>query len=398
MRAGDNVESSSLIVPSRAIAYVAASINLGNDIGNSRHIFRFQTDEKGHEERVVIAKGFALSILDEGRPIINFGVVDLNERLPSRSVELTSHDVSNFRIQKILSGPSYLDVKIDSSRSAIVVRFLPSAPSGYRGDFVKLQTNSALQPEVWVGIQADIHGDVVPAANPFDFGVMRNGGSSEQRIKLISRSKKTFAIGAIRLENIRGEVTVSRCETPSNDCKLIKLNISNEQPKGSVVGKIWVDLPDERRQLLIAVNGLYLDKDTKIEKLDAEELIRGKKEAESQSVSPNLGLDLGDSIEKAVHAEEDAVPIGSGPLIKWSVTNEAALHGYQLFRADNEKGPYHLLNRETVQVKRQDNAGSKYSFRDNTAESGKTYWYYVGLVYKDGHKQQLTGPQKVVAK
>jgi len=85
-------------------------------------------------------------------------------------------------------------------------------------------------------------------------------------------------------------------------------------------------------------------------------------------------------------------------LLKWSVVNESIIHGYQIFRATDEKGPFVLLNRATLPPKSRDNSGSAYQWRDNDAESGKTYWYYIGIVYGDGHRQQLTGPQKVVAK
>ena len=39
-----------------------------------------------------------------------------------------------------------------------------------------------------------------------------------------------------------------------------------------------------------------------------------------------------------------------------------------------------------------------YKWRDNTAEAGQIYWYYIGLLNKDGTKQRLSSIQKVQAK
>ncbi len=84
--------------------------------------------------------------------------------------------------------------------------------------------------------------------------------------------------------------------------------------------------------------------------------------------------------------------------MEWTVANGRLIHGFQIFRTDKELGPFLLLNRTTMPANIEDDSPKSFQYRDNTAEPGKTYWYYIGVVYNDGHKQQLTGPQKVVAK
>ena len=91
-------------------------------------------------------------------------------------------------------------------------------------------------------------------------------------------------------------------------------------------------------------------------------------------------------------------PPGTGPLLKWTVANGASIHGFQVFRSGNDNGPFVLLNPKSIPSTAQTQDSVSYQWRDNSAVSGKTYWYYIGIVYNDGHKQQLTGPQKVVAK
>ena len=85
-------------------------------------------------------------------------------------------------------------------------------------------------------------------------------------------------------------------------------------------------------------------------------------------------------------------------MLKWTVANGRLIHGCQIFRSDAEDGPFVLQNQATVRSKAEDDEPTPYQYRDNAAASGKTYWYYIGIVYNDGHKQQLAGPQKVVAK
>ena len=98
-------------------------------------------------------------------------------------------------------------------------------------------------------------------------------------------------------------------------------------------------------------------------------------------------------------APQTVAPAGRGPLLKWSVSYEGGVYGYIVYRSDDERGRFIRVNSSII--KAAGSEGSKsvdYQWRDNSAEAGKSYWYYVGLIYSDGHKSKLTDPQKVVAK
>jgi hypothetical protein len=58
------------------------------------------------------------------------------------------------------------------------------------------------------------------------------------------------------------------------------------------------------------------------------------------------------------------------------------------------------VNKDIVRVDagKGDGITSTYAWRDDSATPGKTYWYYIGLLNRDGTKQQLSGPQAVKAK
>ncbi|MDE1960563.1 MAG: hypothetical protein KGH80_03110, partial [Xanthomonadaceae bacterium] len=113
-------------------------------------------------------------------------------------------------------------------------------------------------------------------------------------------------------------------------------------------------------------------------------------------------LDLKSALQKSTEAAPPPPvdPPGHGPLLKWQVSNENNLYGYLIYRGDGENGPFLRVNRDIVRVgeDKGDGVTSTYAWRDDSATAGKTYWYYIGMLYRDGSKQQLSGPQKVMAK
>ena len=105
----------------------------------------------------------------------------------------------------------------------------------------------------------------------------------------------------------------------------------------------------------------------------------------------------------AVAAQDNDTPVdppGQGPLLKWQVSNENNMYGYLIYRGDGENGPFLRVNKDIVRVgdNKGDGVTSTYAWRDDSATAGKTYWYYIGMLNRDGTKQQLSGPQQVKAK
>jgi hypothetical protein len=114
-------------------------------------------------------------------------------------------------------------------------------------------------------------------------------------------------------------------------------------------------------------------------------------------------MDLKSALQKstqATAATPPADPPGHGPLLKWQVSNENNIYGYLVYRGDVENGPFLRVNKDIVHVDagKGDGITSTYAWRDDSATAGKTYWYYIGMLYRDGTKQQLSGPQAVKAK
>jgi|SRR5579885_485888 hypothetical protein len=394
--AGDHVEPTETTVPAHAKAYLKFTLNAANDAGHVRHSVRFRTDEPGHEERSASAVAFVMSVLDEPRPQLDFAVVKALAEPMRRSVDLVSHDVSDFRITKIIETPAWINAAIGADGHTLEASVKPDAGWGLHVDFLKVATNAPQQSQAWIEVKADVHGEVVPNLNPYDLGLMRIGSVHEFHIPLRSRSGREFQIGKIELEGLHGTTQVDSCEKTGKSCQMLILRVADQQP-GPIKGHVWIELPEYQQRLNLAVWGLLVPADLKVKTLDADAIAQQAAAAAGQSQT-SKDVDLQRAVREAVGNANQAPPSGEGPLLKWSVANGLAIHGFQIFRASDEAGPFVLLNQKTIPsiAKTQDSVG--YQYRDNTAESGKTYWYYIGLVYNDGRKQQLTGPQKVVAK
>jgi len=400
---GDSISPASLVVPPHGVAYAQARLSVGNSVGRTKRVFHLETDEPGQTKRSAEAQGFVATVLDDPRPALQFGVVNIGSDSSEKSLALNSREVGDFRVSEVLSAPDYINVSIDKDGRTLHAKVKEDAPWGlHEADFVKLRVNAPQQPQVWVAVKTDVHGEVIPDSNPFSLGLMRKGNSNEFLIRLTSRSQQDFHTGAAEVERINGTAEVLPCRPVAKGCKLIRLRIGNDQPTGSIGGVVTVDLPDYKRKLPIYVWGMLVGANTQVKDFNKEmqraaELQASKGTGAESRVALDNRIDLTQAIKQGVAKADAAPPPGKGPLLKWSVAHEELVHGYVIYRADAEAGPYLRVNKDTIRPLPSE-AGGSYQWRDTSAESGKTYWYYIGILDNTGSKEQLSGPQKVVAK
>jgi len=392
---GDSAEPATLTVPAHASAYIKVKVDSSNGFAAKLHKIQFHTDERGYEERTAAASAFVMTVLDDAHPQIDFGVVKSFGEPSRKSVELASHDVAELKITKVLEAPAWLDASIGADGKTVSATVKPDAGWGLHADFVKVAINAPQQPQAWIEVKADIHGEVVAGMNPLDMGLMRIGTPHEFHVPL--RSRKPFATGKIELQGLHGTAQMDSCEKPDGTCRMLVLKVDDQQP-GAIQGHVWIELPEFHQRLHLAAWGLLVPKESKVKNLDE---MQASETANGQAQSQTKPLDLEHAVKAATSNAtntSNAPPPGTGPLLKWTVANGASIHGFQVFRSGNDNGPFVLLNPKSIPSTAQTQDSVSYQWRDNSAVSGKTYWYYIGIVYNDGHKQQLTGPQKVVAK
>lgn len=396
----DRISPPSFIVHARETKKVRTTSSVGADVGFSKHFFALVTDEVGQEKRFAEAKGFVLSLVDNFKPELDFGVVDLLKQLPVLKLDLKSADDENLKILRILDAPPYLQVTISEDRKSIEAKVKNNAPWGlFQKDHVVVEINSSLQRRVSVSVKADFRGNVVPSLNPVPIGYIRNNVENSFSIRLLSNTGRKFTVGKIDVSGFSASASAKSCIPESDGCKDIRVLISPDQPTGQVGGLISIQLPEFGKSLAVYAWGMLLTPGVKIIDLN-EEMNRRDKASEDGSGGAAMQPDLG-AILKAATKKEPAElppPIGRGPLVKWAVANEQMLYGYFIFRAKSEDGPYVRLNHEIIRVQPGDSGAGLHQWRDNSAVPGKEYWYYVGYIERSGRRDRLTTPQRAMAK
>jgi hypothetical protein len=375
---------------------IPVTVFSGMDAGDHHHIFNIETDAPKSPRVSALVHLFGLSVLDDAAPKVDLGTVNTNTAPPSKIVTLSSREVPNFHVTRIVETPDFVTAKIEPDGRAISITGKTSASWGLHDGYVKVALNSSVQPQAWIAVTADIHGDVIPSANPVEMGSFRNT-KQPFLVQLKSRDGTPVKLGKVTLEGFMGTVTKGPCIGNAVGCAQISVAVAEDLASGIVRGKLFVELPAYHRALPIAIGGFYLPESVKVISLN-----RAMERGPKSSAEPPP-LDLKSALQKSTQpasTEQLADPPGHGPLLKWQVSNENNIYGYLIYRGDAENGPFLRVNKDIVHVDagKGDGITSSYAWRDDSAIAGKTYWYYIGMLYRDGTKQQLSGPQEVKAK
>lgn len=377
---------------------IPVTVFSGMDAGDRRHIFNIGTDFAKRPRVQALVHLFGLSVLDDPEPKVDLGTVNTNAVSPAKTVTLASREMSDLRITRIVETPDFATAKILPGGHTVSITGKTDANWGRHDGFVKVALNSTVQPQAWIEVKSDVHGEVIPSTNPLQLGVFRTTRLPFV-VQMKSRDGKPVKLGKISVEGIKATATKEACVGGAAGCAQISVKVTDDQPGGRVQGKLLIDLPDYHRQLWMEVYGFYLPESVKVHSLDEAM----QKNSKSSSAEPPP-LDLKSALQKSTQANSAPPPMadppGHGPLLKWQVSNENNVYGYLVYRSDAENGPFLRVNEDIVHVDgtKGDGVTSTYAWRDNSAMAGKTYWYYVGLLYRDGTKQQLSGPQPVKAK
>lgn len=395
---GDEVNPSNIVVPANGVAYVEATVHLGEAKGMVGHPFELHADKKARVQRSATVQAYVQTVLDHPRPKIDFGVVKLRSvQWPLvKSVTFTSREAPGLRISRIDSAPDWLVASIDPDGRTLHASLNKDAPWGHIYDgaaYIKVSLDASQQKVEWVEVTADIQGDVVPDSNPLEFGVLKATGDQEFVLRFSSPSGKDFNLGKMSLSGIEGKASSAACTPAASGCRLARITLSKKQPLGGLRGTLKVDLPDYGRSVSVELRGYLLSKDTVVHSMD--ELASG---SSSAAPAPSASPDLRSALTEAVRQEPPPLP-GKGPLLRWGATHQSRIYGYVIYRSDREDGAMVRVNKDVIlAVKEGTDMAGNYQWRDNSAESGKTYWYQIGVLNRDGSKEDLTGKQKVTAK
>ncbi len=83
---------------------------------------------------------------------------------------------------------------------------------------------------------------------------------------------------------------------------------------------------------------------------------------------------------------------------KWSLASEQDNFGFDVFRGDTEDGEFTKLNQDPILGAGTTDETQKYSWRDDTIDPCKDYWYYVDSISTSGVREKMTPTFKAPAK
>jgi hypothetical protein len=393
-----------LDIPAKGSAEADVHLDIGNAVGRFEWPIRIHSDRAA--DTTVWVRGFAMSVLDSPRAEIQFGEIDVSSKT-TETLKIASHEVGDFRIEKVLSHPDGLDVTIDPGGGTLSARLSDDAPLGVIDGEIKLAINTPLQREAWIHVHADVRGEVAIDSNPFWFGDVAIGANSGAIIPLRTTTGRPFRIGAVKLGLVEGSTGLASCEPAADNCKAIRILFNDAQRIGLTRATLDIELPDQHRRMNLQVWGTLYDA-----KRDATSDGRPMPQVPIPDLSSPWTEGIVDSVNAPVYSVPQLVdpmdvsggpqpptdpPSGTGPLLKWATANESGVYGYQVFRSESEKGPFVLQNSAVLRKHAKEYTGAPYFWRDDQATKGSTYWYYVGVIYKDGTKQVLSAPHRKIA-
>lgn len=83
---------------------------------------------------------------------------------------------------------------------------------------------------------------------------------------------------------------------------------------------------------------------------------------------------------------------------RWTTASEVDNFGYDVFRGDLEEGPFTKLNADPILGAGTTDETKNYSYRDDTIDPCREYWYYVESIDTKGMREKFTPVFKAGAK
>ena len=98
-----------------------------------------------------------------------------------------------------------------------------------------------------------------------------------------------------------------------------------------------------------------------------------------------------------VLAQEPVItPVPAAVIVEWTTESEVNQAGFNLYRSENQEGPYIKLNDALIPASLDPITGGSYVYTDTAVIGGATYYYKLEDVELDG-TSTLHGPIEVVA-
>jgi hypothetical protein len=383
---GNEVTPSRLTLEPHARADIALHVSIENVTGSLGWTYRI--DGAGKESHFVRAVGFVSSVLDIGHPVVEFGQIDASRIPMTKTILLGSSVDSTFRVSRIVSQPSSIRARVGEDARSLLVEVASDAPWGPFDGPIKVALESSLQKQVWIEVSGSVTGAVGPDRNPYWVGEITWAPEITLFVPLIDSTGRDFAIGAVESRDLAATYENKPCEPPRSGCRNLVVHMSGNQPSGLLRSHIDVELADRKKHLNVVVWGVVGERpkpgEPSIPPRIAKIPLPISQDGDLVSVTPPLKV--------------QADPPGTGPLLKWTIGEQTSVHGYQILRGNSANGPFTLMDPPVIPKIDNGKGPVAYRWRDTSAIKGRTYWYYIAVLYTSGDRRPLSQPQETVAK
>ena len=363
----------------------------GSDsVGLFSHIFYAYSKNKSIPVAKIAVRGFYDWLVDSSSLSVDLGIVDYKKPI-SKKLPIVSRPGMDVKATSIIEGSDWIASRIAEDGRSVILTANSTMPWGLFDETIVLGTNNELQKRAAIHVRGEIRGPVAPSSNAIDFSIIREGQRAEQAVRFVDQTGRSLSVGEMTITGAEATATMSECVPIDAACRLVKLTLPAQRLGKAPRGTLKVMFPEYDNALSIPFGGSVIGEAAIIRNLNDEaDLARNS----PQSVSSAL-----QSAVSKPEFLEMPIPEGKGPLLKWEVANETAIYAYELYRSKSETGPFARINKDLI-LRLSDDADTRsiYRWRDHSAVRGGTYWYYVGVVYRNGRKDALNTAQKVIAK
>jgi hypothetical protein len=369
---------------------VSFKIRNRDNVGRFSHVFFVYSDGSSEPIGKIAIRGFTDWIIDPESVSVDVELLNYKESV-ERTFRPKSRPGETVLLTRISGRNKWFNAEIVQGGKELQIKSIKGMPWGKFDEQIVVDTDNMQQKKVTFHVKGEVRGAIVPNMATIDFGVIREGVPAEQTVRLEDESGKKVTIGKIEVTGALASASIVDCIPAAVSCKLLKLKLDQQSMGRAPRGVVSISFPEYGAKLPLVFGGALIGKDTVVRDL--------AKEVEASSHS---SAGISSALRAATIASaplEMPEPNGRGPLLKWEMANEARIFGYEIYRSDSEAGPFGRANNSILPRLSSDPAiPSIYRWRDSSAEPGKQYWYYIGVVYLNGKKETLNTPQMVIAK
>lgn len=316
---------------------------------------------------------------------VDFGVVEAGSS-PSQVIVFSSEEVPTFALQEPLEHSALTEVKVQEDKRSVRLTLRDDLPWGPHRSQLLLSTGSTLQPHIPIETTVEVRGDVVPSTYSVEMGLQRQSSAMPFVVRLEDLRGAPLELGAIKAEGAPLNVEQSACPSPSESCRMLSLTLAAGEQTGVVGGVLKVGLPDHGQELSISYGGLLVSDSTRIQEIDS---------SDQNSAVSDLPSVL-QQISSSGRVIEFPAPEGTGPLLRWRVSNDKSVFGYLIYRSEREEGPFERINPELViAYSGEESSPVEYKWRDTSARTGQSYWYRVDVLERSGIRKTLASPVRM---